>query len=223
MYNMELPKVIVDRQQLSAMQLRRKQFTAHEAMELIAATKAFWKMEEKFELDVYLLKQMREMKEKNDPVFIRTLRFWKWVSRATKAEVKEQLQRGRTLAEADLYGKTLAELMEHNWPCTCSDQRGGRAFLKADILILLMDAQGKIVACALGYHITRIKEGHSGRHNMVIVYSHLPGTAKTTTINGVYGTVLADMIFQPSYKSGFVFRLGTRAAPRRTERLTRLR
>lgn len=204
-YNLELPRVVVERAHLSAMQLRRKAFSPHEAMMCVTEEKAVWEFEEKFELDVHLMQKMKNIVEKDSPEFIRALRFWKWVSRASKQDVKDAVQRGRLLAEADLYAKGFPELMDFPWECTCSRQTGGRKGLKADIIILLLDAQGRFVAASYGYALDRLKRGLAGRHNGCLTYSKIPGNAKTTSIVAIFGTVLVEMIFQPNYKSGFVW------------------
>lgn len=113
--------------------------------------------------------------------------------------------RGKYIANMDLYSMSLAELMDFPWTCGCQDQPGGKKVLKYEIIREMLQYQGDNVCASLGFHLHKIKNNISGRHNAVLIYAPEGSTGKTTCVNAVYATVADDMIFQPSYKSGFVF------------------
>lgn len=205
LYNFPLPKTVVERAQLTAMRVRRQQMHQHDAMLVVMKEPAFWLMQEKAELDVWLYVKLHTLKEKETPQYIRYLRFFKWVSKASRSEVKDVLTRGRMLAKRDIYSKSYPQLMDEPWPCVCDKQVGGRKSLKFEILKATFEFHGKTVGPSFGLHLNRIKQGLAGRHNAALVFSEQGGTAKTTGINGTYETTEPDQQFQPGYKTGLNF------------------
>lgn len=69
----------------------------------------------------------------------------------------------------------------------------------------VLDFHGDEAKAAIGAHVNRVVKALAGRHNMIVIYSNLGGTAKTTALYAIYPSCESDQIFQPVYRGGFAF------------------
>eukprot|EP00392_Amoebophrya_sp_AT5.2_P017477 g17837.t1 len=178
--------------QKSCARLQRSPLNPWDALLFIMGHPMLWNMEQKSELDAYSDTQMRQHEEKDDWLRIAWIRWQKFIGRTGKADWRDLLQRGKMLAKKSTHEKCIPKLMAEAWNCYC-------------VARAVLDFHGDEAKAAIGAHVNRVAKALAGRHNMIVIYSNLGGTAKTATLYAVYPSCESDQIFQPVYRGGFAF------------------
>lgn len=93
LFNLPIPRTVVEQAAKSKMAFIRKPLHMHEAMMWISTHPKIWRMEEKAELDVYVCRLLEEQSEKDSCDYLELLRFQKFLSRVSKQEVRDCIAR----------------------------------------------------------------------------------------------------------------------------------